>query len=118
MHSTPLLAMLGALFGIGNTSSRTLRIGGAGGFSVWATAEHDNPKPTGPWVVVELRYGEDLKSSFATAPLSEPLWQVEEVVRSFINHYSQGLEVVGDLNHLLGLVREVYGRRAIGTVRP
>lgn len=94
--------------------SRTLRIGGAGGFSVWATAEYDNPEPTGPWVAVEMRY----ESSFASTPLSEPLWQVEEVICSFLSHHSQELEALGDLNHLLRLVREVYDRRAIGTVRP
>jgi hypothetical protein len=96
---------------------REICLGGAGNFSVYATAAFDNPPVTGPWMSVWMDHRQ-LPWRTNNVSLAKPLDAILAFFQNFISELAEGERIIvdpADTQFLLRLLREAYGRRAMGT---
>lgn len=94
---------------------REICLGGAGNFSVYATAAFDNPPVTGPWMSVWMNHQHGWTGDVS---LAKPLDAILAFFQNFISELAEGERIIVDpvdTQFLLRLLREAYGRRAMGT---
>jgi hypothetical protein len=94
--------------------NRSIRLGGAGKFAVYALAAFDDPPITGPWVSVWMSHPQGWTGD---VPLSAPIDQIIAYFQNFISELSDAGRFFADpadTQFLLRLVREAYDRRAMG----
>ena len=94
--------------------NKSIHLGGAGKFAVYAMAAFNDPPITGPWVLVWMNHPQGWTGDVS---LSGSIDQIVAYFQNFISELSDAGRFFtdpADIQFLLRLVREAYDRRAMG----